>query len=149
MSQKNLKYDYYFHYPVNDIYQVVLNEQLKFFQSYDSHIKSLTKGISIKKEMYTKTSKKPVKVKMYVQELIENEKIEVVTSYHSGDIVTTYEFKKQDEGTYLSYFEDNHFVKGSHELNFNIMSFFYQWIYKRNMKKRMQYIESQVENGVE
>ena len=45
------------------------------------------------------------------------------------------------------YFEDNHFKKGMNELNFNIMSILYRWFYKRNVKKRMQYIEMMLERN--
>ena len=94
--------------------------------------------------MLTKTSSKAVHVRMRVNELIEDQKIEVVTLYHEGDIVTTYDFMVENEGTTVVYSENNHFEKGRNELNYNIVSFFYQWLYKRQVKKRMQYIEASI-----
>lgn len=147
MSQKSLTYKYDFNYPINQVYNFIAEEQLKFFQHYDSKIKTFVKGIKIQKKMLTKTAKKPVNVTMCVKDIIENEKIEVVTIYQQGDIVTTYKFKKINNGTQVIYFEDNHFKKGTNELNFNIMRVLYQWFYKRNVKKRMQYIEMMLERN--
>ncbi|WP_296884442.1 DUF3284 domain-containing protein [Thomasclavelia sp.] len=147
MSQKNLTYKHNFNYPVNQVYNLIEEEQLKFFQHYDSKIETFVKGIKIKKQMLTKTAKKSVDVTMCVKDVVKNKKIEVVTIYQQGDIVTTYEFKEINDGTQVIYFEDNHFKKGMNELNFNIMSILYRWFYKRNVKKRMQYIEMMLERN--
>lgn len=147
MGQTKYEFHYHFQYPVSEVYNIIMNEQLKFYQQYDSSIKELQKGQKIKKEMNTKTSQKPVKVKMIVNELIENKKIEVVTKYQQGDIVTTYEFMKDEKETEVVYREDNHFHKSTHELNFQIVGFLYHWIYKRQMKKRMKYIDDKLQKG--
>lgn len=140
-----LKYQYHFHHSLNTVFQFVLQEQLKFFQTYDHSIKELSKDTVIEKEMFTKTSKKAVLVNMKVNELLENQKIEIVTMYQGGYIVTTYEFIQENDGCIISYSEDNYFNKTQNELNFNIVSLFYRWIYKKNMKKRMLYIENHLE----
>ena len=92
--------------------------------------------------MYTKTSNKEIPVKMCVRKLIDNQHMEVVTKYYEGDIVTTYLFENLNGKTRLTYIEENHFNKTRNEMNFHLISFFYNWMYKRNMKKRMQYVES-------
>lgn len=147
MGQTKYEFHYHFQYPISEVYNIILNEQLKFFQQYDSSIKKLEKGQKIKKDMNTKTSQKLVKVKMIVNELIENKKIEVVTKYHQGDIVTTYEFVNDGKETEVLYREDNHFHKNMHQLNFQIVGFLYQWIYKKQIKKRMKYIDAQLARG--
>lgn len=90
---KQLSFKHEFQYPVEDVYNVVKEQQLSFFQQYDHSIKELSKGIEIKKQMYTKTSNKEIPVKMCISELIDNQRMEVVTKYHEGDIVTTYLFE--------------------------------------------------------
>lgn len=137
-----LTFKHEFQYSIEDVYRVITQEQLSFFQQYKKSIKELSEGVEIKKQMYTKTSNKEIPVKMCVRKLIDNQYMEVVTKYHEGDIVTTYLFENFNGKTRLTYIEENHFKKTSNEMNFYLMSFFYNWMYKRNMKKRMQYVES-------
>ena len=140
----NFEYRYHFKQPVEEVFNCIKQEQLNFFKQYDKSINTLTKGLKIKREMPTKTSHELVKVKMIVQELIENKEIEVVTRYHQGDIVTTYSLEEHNGETDLVYAEDNHFDNDNQALNFQLVGFFYKWMYKRQMKKRMQYIESKM-----
>ena len=79
MSQKNLTYKHNFNYPVNQVYNLIEEEQLKFFQHYDSKIETFVKGIKIKKQMLTKTAKKSVDVTMCVKDVVKNKKIEVLS----------------------------------------------------------------------
>ena len=46
---KQLSFKHEFQYPVEDVYNVVKEQQLSFFQQYDHSIKELSKGIEIKK----------------------------------------------------------------------------------------------------
>ena len=139
---KQLTFEHEFQYPIEYFYKVIKEQQLLFFQHYDNSIKDLSEGIEIKKQMYTKTSNKEIPVKMCVRKLIDNQHMEVVTKYYEGDIVTTYLFENLNGKTRLTYIEENHFNKTRNEMNFHLISFFYNWMYKRNMKKRMQYVES-------
>ena len=139
---KQLSFKHEFQYPVEDVYNVVKEQQLSFFQQYDHSIKELSKGIEIKKQMYTKTSNKEIPVKMCISELIDNQRMEVVTKYHEGVIVTTYLFENINGKTRMTYIEENGFNKAMNEMNFYFVSFLYKWMYNRNIKKRMRYIES-------
>ena len=79
---------------------------------------------------------------MCISELIDNQRMEVVTKYHEGDIVTTYLFENINGKTRMTYIEENHFNKAMNEMNFYFVSFLYKWMYNRNIKKRMRYIVS-------
>ena len=146
MSENTLDFKYSFDHEASIVFDAIISEQLKFFKQYKSEISSLTKGLSIEKELYTKTSKEPIKAKLKVNEIIENERFELLTTYAEGEILQTYSLEYNDGKTTVDYSEKNAFEKKSYVLNYKVISMFYKFFYNRNMKKRMRYLESVINN---
>lgn len=143
-----LSYEYNFYNDIEKVYDVIEKEQLKFFQQYKPSIQELKRGTSINKELLTKTGQKPVNVKLKINEIIKNRKIELATIYNQGSILQTYTLSIEDGITKVVYSEDNQFEKKQYVLNYKMVGFFYSFFYKRKMKKRMEYIESIVGNNL-
>lgn len=142
MSENSLSFKYCFEDEVSTVFDTIISEQLKFFKQYKPEISLLTKGLSIEKELTTKTSNKPVKVKLKINEIIKDEKFELSTIYSEGEILQTYSLSYNDGKTTVCYSEKNMFEKKSYVFNFKVISLFYKFFYNRNIKKRMRYLES-------
>lgn len=146
MSENSLSFKYCFEDKVSTVFDAIISEQLKFFKQYKPEISLLTKGLSIEKELTTKTSNKPVKVKLKINEIIKDEKFELSTIYSEGEILQTYSLSNSDGKTIVLYSEKNMFEKKSYVFNFKVISLFYKFFYNRNIKKRMRYLESVINN---
>lgn len=146
MSENWLSFKYCFEDEVSIVFEAIISEQLKFFKQYKPEISLLTKGLSIEKELTTKTSNKPVKVKLKINEIIKDEKFELSTIYSEGEILQTYSLSNSDGKTIVLYSEKNMFEKKSYVFNFKVISLFYKFFYNRNIKKRMRYLESVINN---
>lgn len=142
MSENSLSFKYCFEDEVSTVFDTIISEQFKFFKQYKPEISLLTKGLSIEKELTTKTSNKPVKVKLKINEIIKDEKFELSTIYSEGEILQTYSLSNSDGKTIVLYSEKNMFEKKSYVFNFKAISLFYKFFYNRNIKKRMRYLES-------
>lgn len=142
MSENSLSFKYCFEDEVSTVFDTIISEQFKFFKQYKPEISLLTKGLSIEKELTTKTSNKPVKVKLKINEIIKDEKFELSTIYSEGEILQTYSLSNSDGKTIVLYSEKNMFEKKSYVFNFKVISLFYKFFYNRNIKKRMRYLES-------
>lgn len=140
-----LSYDYSTSHALKDVYDQVIKDQLQYFQYYNKKITSLEKGTRIKKDFYTKTTKEKVRGSLTITKLIPQEVFEMTVRYCEGTIVQRYTFFAQEENqTLITYSEENTFKNTRKTLNFNIISFPYRFLFKRQMKKRMQYIDSQL-----
>lgn len=146
MSENSLSFKYCFEDEVSTVFDAIISEQLKFFKQYKPEISLLTKGLYIEKELTTKTSNKPVKVKLKINEIIKDEKFELSTIYSEGEILQTYSLANSDGKTIVLYSEKNMFEKKSYVFNFKVISLFYKFFYNRNIKKRMRYLESVINN---
>ena len=83
---------------------------------------------------------------MKINEIIKDEKFELSTIYSEGEILQTYSLSNSDGKTIVLYSEKNMFEKKSYVFNFKVISLFYKFFYNRNIKKRMRYLESVINN---
>lgn len=142
MSQA-LKYEKKIATKPSDIFHTLMDEQLKYFQFYDSHMKDLKEGSKIKKPFYTKTTKEKVNGTVEVTKIIENELFQMKMAYSKGEIIQTYALKEEDGNTKISYTEENTFDKKRDTANFSLVSIPYRFLFKRQVKKRVKYLEEQ------
>ncbi|KAF1301626.1 MULTISPECIES: DUF3284 domain-containing protein [Enterococcus] len=124
-----------------EMYQVLLAEQQKFFQSKDPSVSQLEKGSEIQHDIFTKTEKLPVPAAMRITELVPDKCLQLETSYDKGTILQTYEFSQGKEKAEVRYSERNEFNQPRYQFSFLFISIFYKVIYNHGIKKRMQYIE--------
>lgn len=137
--QKNITGD------ILQVFQTVLNEQLKYFQFYDKTIKSLFEGLVIKKDFYTKTTKEQIKGSITITKIIPNQQFQICSQYGQNKIIQTFDFITNEQQTLIKYQEENMFNKKINKINFNLISIFYRFFFKYQMKKRMIFIEKQTQ----
>ncbi|WP_461227263.1 DUF3284 domain-containing protein [Lacticaseibacillus suihuaensis] len=141
MPLKPMTYETTLHTPLEATYATVYAQQLQYFQHFDAAITELSQGVAIDSEMRTKVQQAEVPTHVEVLEVVDNAVIATKVSYSQGEIITRYEFAKAPDGTKLTYSEQNSFTKNSLTTNFWLVGWVYTFMYKHNLKRRMQAIE--------
>ncbi|MDD8049043.1 MAG: DUF3284 domain-containing protein [Thomasclavelia sp.] len=139
----SLKYSKSLECKIEDVFQTVINQQLKYFQFYDSKVKELEVGLKIKKSFYTKTTRENIEGSIKVTKLEKNQLLELKCFYGKNIIIQTFSFEENDGYTLVTYQEQNIFNKKRESLNFSLITIVYRFMFKHKMKKRMNFIEDQ------
>lgn len=126
-----------------DLFKTLMQEQLKYFQFYDSKIKQLTEGIKISKPFYTKTTKEKVNGVIEITKIKENEEFQMKTSYSKGEILQTFHIFEEEGAIKICYMEGNSFEKKRDRANFSLVSLPYRILFRMQLKKRIKYLEQQ------
>ena len=127
--------------PSAAVYQTIVASQLAYFKDRNAGIHELTVGTSVATTLHTKTDQMPVAATMTVTQLEADHVFETKVTYAAGQIVTTYQLAKATEGTKVTYSETNTFNKKSFANSFWVVGWVYTLFYRRNIKKRLQWIE--------
>ncbi|MFD1441372.1 DUF3284 domain-containing protein [Lacticaseibacillus hegangensis] len=130
------------------LYETIYKEQLKYFQHFDPTIDELHPGVAVAAEMLTKVQKEGVPTNVEVTDLEPDRTFETRVSYSQGDIVMRYALQPAGDQTKVFYSEQNSFNKANMMTNFWLVSWFYTFMYKHNLKKRMKTIE-QIANAAQ
>lgn len=145
MSKQVLSYQKKIVGDISDVFKTVLREQLKFFRFYDKTVHSLHEGLKIKKYFYTKTTKEKVKGTITITKIIPNQQFQICSQYGQNKIIQTFEFIFDGQQTLVKYQEQNMFDKAGHRINFNLVSIIYRFFFKRQIRKRILFIEKQTQ----
>ncbi|PQF22528.1 DUF3284 domain-containing protein [Enterococcus mundtii] len=122
-------------------YQVLLEEQLSYFQSKDPSITELTEGAAVTTALQTKLGQATVESTMTIQRLVKDELLEMTTDYSGGKIIQTYHLNRQDEQQFtLLYSERNELVDAKTQLSLLFVLPFYKFFYNRQLAKRVNYL---------
>lgn len=127
--------------PSAAVYQTIVASQLAYFKDRNAGIHELAVGTSVATTLHTKTDQMPVAATMTVTQLETDHVFETKVTYAAGQIVTTYQLAPTPEGTKVTYSETNTFNKKSFANSFWLVGWVYTLFYRRNIKKRMQWIE--------
>lgn len=142
MRVDTLKFKYSYNADQADLYQTLIDEQLKYFQRMDPRIRHLEKGTSIKAKLTTKMKKLATTNTMTVKDIEQNKLFQFETEQPDGSILQTYKFETNKRGKkYLVYSEKNTFNNARNQTNFMLIELFYKFFYNRGVKKRMQYLD--------
>lgn len=125
-----------------DLYAVLIDQQLQYFQYFSKEIQSLKKGTSITRDFYTKINAHAIKGKSSIASLQENKCIKIVNSYQNNKIIQHYEIEENEKGSLLTYSEENVFEKASMQTNYSFVSFFYSVIFKWKIRKKFKQLEA-------
>lgn len=98
MRTDTLKYKYSYNADQADLYQTLINEQLKYFQRTDPRIRHLEKGTKIQAQLTTKMKKFTTTNTMTVKDIIKNKLFQFETKQPDGEILQTYEFETNKRG---------------------------------------------------
>lgn len=140
MRIDTLSYKYRSQQSAAAMYQSLVSEQQKFFQSKDPKITQLQEGTVIHYEIFTKTERLPVPATLTITKLRPNECFQMQTEHTKGIILQTYHFS-QETKTEVLYSERNTFDEMRDQFGFLFIGFFYKILYNHGIKKRMRYIE--------
>lgn len=125
------------------VYQTIVNEQLKYFQYYDACITKLFPGVKVNNKVDTKIQKKDVDSTFEVVDMATDQRFTTQLNYAQGTIKTTFELEALADGTTkVRYSELNSFNNNRMTTNFWFVGWVYTFMYRHNLKKRMQYIAS-------
>jgi len=142
MRTDTLKYKYSYNADQADLYQTLVNEQLKYFQRTDPRIRHLEKGTKIQAQLTTKMKKFTTINTMTVKDIVKNKLFQFETKQPDGEILQTYEFETNKRGKkFLIYSEQNTFNNARNQTNFIFIGMLYKFFYNRGVKKRMQYLD--------
>ncbi|WP_162921746.1 DUF3284 domain-containing protein [Listeria costaricensis] len=141
MRTDTLRYKYQMKAAREAVYQILLKEQLAYFQKADPSIVELEQGTKITCYLSTKM-RGVVESTMEIKEIIPEKRIQFKTAYLSGEILQTYEFLTNKAGVcQLVYSEQNTFNKTRSQYGFMVMGLLYKFFYNRGIAKRMKYLD--------
>lgn len=137
-----MNYKYPYKADEKNIYQVLMDEQLKYFQRNDPNIIELTSGTKIQCDLATKSQRAVIPSTIEVKQVVRNKIFQLETTHNSGKILQTYEFSVTNKGKgLLIYSEKNSFSEIRNQYNFMIAGLIYKFFYNRGIAKRMKYID--------
>lgn len=125
-----------------ELYGEICSLQLQYFQSYDKSISELREGLKIKRDFYTKINVEKVPGKS-VLSVMNPQEIVLKHVYGNNEIEARWQLEPAGCGTKLSYTETSTFDKKREQTNFSLVSFFYKFLFNRQMKKRYAYLQEQ------
>ena len=142
MRTDTLSYKYHYQAKPTDFFNVILKEQLQYFQRTDPSIKLLKPGTTIEAHLQTKMNKIQTENKMSVKQIVPNQLFQLETQQTGGTITQTFELDQDRHGkNRVIYSEQNNFEQGRNQMNFVFMGALYKFFYNRGIKKRMQFLD--------
>lgn len=142
MRTDTLSYKYRIKESSQRFYDILIQEQLRFFASVDANIQTLEQGTTISRKLQTKMQRLPADGTMTITKIENNHLFQLTTTYAAGEIVQTYELVAgKGDTTDVIYSEKNTFDKTRNQYSFMFIGLCYKFFYNRGIKQRMQYLE--------
>lgn len=126
----------------SQLFEVLVREQLAYFQRHNGLLTDLEEGTELKTQLRTKMSQVPIASTMLVKRLVKNEFFELETTYPGGQIRQTYYLQPVPQGVTVTYSEQNTVLGSKNQLSMLLVLPLYKFFYNRNGKKRLKYLES-------
>ncbi len=128
------------------LHEAICNAQLEYFKHYSKKIVTLEEGLKISRDFYTKINNAKVRGKSVLAVLNENE---IVLKHVYGDntIESAWRLEPGQEGVRLTYQETNDLADASKQRNFALVSLVYQFFFRRQTKKRFDYLVAQCQKS--
>lgn len=126
----------------SQFFEVLVREQLAYFQRHNGLLTDLEEGTELKTQLHTKMSQVPIASTMLVKRLVKNEFFELETTYPGGQIRQTYYLQPVPQGVTVTYSEQNTVLGSKNQLSMLLVLPLYKFFYNRNGKKRLKYLES-------
>lgn len=143
MRTDTLRYKYSYNADQGNLYDTLVNEQLKYFQRSNPQIKHLSKGTKIEAQLTTKMKRISTTNTMTIKDIVKDKIFQMETKQPDGEILQTYEFETNKRGKkYLVYSEKNTFENARNQTNFMFIGLLYKFFYNRGVKKRMEYLDN-------
>ncbi len=120
--------------------KVIQEQNLAYFQNYDSKVEKLKTGLKVRRTFQTKTNRENIPGYSKLTHLDES-CIELKHCSADSEIVNTYQIEPSENGTKLTYCEANTFKNASREINFSLVSIVYRFFFNRHMKQVFSWIE--------
>ena len=141
MRVDTLSYNYQMNVRKRQIYEVIHEEQQRYFQSNGFSNGKFQEGAEISLTMPSKLGTTKISAIMRLSKLNENE-IELITSYNKGNIIQHYILNERSASkTQVTYSERNTFHQSRNQYSFIFLALLYKFFYNSGMKKRMIYLE--------
>lgn len=144
MKLDTLSYAYPYQAQKNKLFDVLMEQQLKYFNYYDKNIKQLHEGQEITVEMKTGKGDATATTKVKIVKIIPNKLFQLQTSRAGEDnIIQTFEFIKDSRDN-----KEKLVCKQASDLNgkesknyFFLGAIVYKIFYKSNMKKKLMQLD--------
>ncbi len=121
------------------LYDLLVRQNLEYFRNYDRSIRKLEEGCAIRRKFVTKANQKEVSGKSILKKLSPS-CIQLVHQYGNNRIIGEYRIEAEPEGCRLTYLEKNEFEEASKQMNFALVSFFYRFLFRRQIRKRFDWL---------
>lgn len=143
MRVDTLSYNYQMNVRKSQIYEVIHEEQQRYFQSNGFSNGKFQEGAEISLTMPSKLGTTKIPALMRLSKLTQDE-IELITFYNKGEIIQRYVLDARSSSkTQVTYSERNSFHQARNQYSFIFLALLYKFFYNRGMKKRMVYLEKQ------
>lgn len=143
MKTDTLTYRYVYQAPKEKLYQTLLDEQLKYFNSHDASIKTLHEGDQVNTSLKTKIQKLESSTTIKVTKIVPNKEFQLETHQAGNHNITqTFKFDKNVNGKdELVYSERTNINTVRGQSYFFLTALIYKFFYNRGMKKKLQYLD--------
>lgn len=121
------------------LHAAICASQLQYFQNYSRKIRELQKGISVRRDFYTKLNSEKIPGKSVLSEL-EADRIVLDHIYGANKIEGAWILEEQQGQTRLTYQETSTFADAARQRNFSLVSFFYRYFFRRQTRKRFDWL---------
>ena len=138
MRTDTLNYKYTSKVIIEEFYDVLIKEQLAFFNRINSSINRLEEGVSVQNNLYTKSQNKRVLSGMSITKIEKNKRFKLETTYSHGSILQTYELTENDKGKcQVKYSEKNTFNEVRNQYGFMLMGLLYSFFMTEVSRKEL------------
>lgn len=138
-----MKYTKEINVPIEKFFNSMIKMQTNYFSNLDPDIKTITEGTCVNTNIKTKLNS-IVTVKLKVLEINYPYKYEQQTLYGNNTIKQSFLLKKVDSNhTLVTYSEESTFESKNAEYSYKLTSFFYKFIFNKQVKKRISIIASE------
>ena len=138
MKLDTLTYKYNYESSTQNLFQTLLDEQLKYFQYHDPNIAELKEGQQIDVHLKTKIRQYDSPTKMKITKIVPNKEFQLVTDQVGDhDITQTFKFVKGNKNQNQLVYSEQTNVKGARSQGvFFMTGLLYKFFYDRAMKKK-------------
>jgi len=135
-----MKYSYPISAPAAEVFEVLIAEQLSYYQRFLPKLRVLMNGTTIETKLPTKLNRMPLSAQLQVVEISSPTSFVQETKSKSGKITQSYRFEEKKGRTVLTYEEQNDFDQSIAKASYNITGLFYHFVFNRKAKKRACYL---------
>lgn len=137
-----MKYSYPISAPADAVFEILIDEQLKYYQRFLPKLRVLTVGTAVETQLPTKLNRMPLAAKLTVLKIDAPTSFIQETTSASGKITQSYRLEEKKGRTVLTYEEQNDFNQSIAKASYGVTGLFYHFVFNLRAKKRARYLNT-------